>query len=379
MTIAFTGGSTGGHFYPLIAIAEAITDQVRERRLVTPRLYYLGPTPFDAPALYENNLVYIHVPAGKVRRYFSFQNYLDVFVTIGGFFSALISLFRLYPDVLISKGSYASVPSVLAARVLGIPIIIHESDAKPGRANLMAARFAERIAISFPEAAAHFPKTVASKIARTGIPVRKELLRVAKDGAREYLKLESHVPTILVMGGSLGARRINDAVIAALPSLVAFANVIHQTGTALYTESAGIAKVQLERNPNAERYHSFPYLSALALREAAGIADVVVSRAGSGAITEISIWKKPAILIPIPESVSHDQRANAYAFARTGGAIVLEEANLTPHLLASEVKRIVTNPELAKRMSERGATFALPDAATILANEVLAIGLSHEA
>jgi UDP-N-acetylglucosamine--N-acetylmuramyl-(pentapeptide) pyrophosphoryl-undecaprenol N-acetylglucosamine transferase len=242
----------------------------------------------------------------------------------------------------------------------------------------MAARFAKRIAIAFDEAARHFPLKVQSRIARTGIPVRKELLYVKQEGAREFLRLESQVPTILIMGGSFGARRINDTVVAALPTLVAFANVLHQTGTDLYTETVNVAKVVLESNTQKERYHAYPYLSALALREAAGVADVIISRAGSGAITEISIWHKPAILIPIPESISHDQRANAYAFARTGGAVVLEEANLTPHLLASEAKRIATNPELKKTMGERGATFAIPQSAQILAAEILAIALSHE-
>ena len=378
MTIAFTGGSSGGHFYPLIAIAEAITDQVRERRLVAPRLYYLGPTPFDAPALFENSLVYIRIPAGKVRRYASLQNFFDLFITLGGFLSALVTLFRIYPDVLVSKGSYASVPLVLAAWILGIPILIHESDAKPGRANLLAARFAKRIAISFDEAAHYFPKKVAKKIARTGIPVRKELLHVAREGAREFLKLEPGIPTLLIMGGSLGAERINNTVVEALPTLVTFANVLHQTGTGLYTEVAGTAKVALRESPHADRYHPFPYLSILALRQAAGVADVIISRAGSGTITEISIWKKPAILIPIPEEVSHDQRTNAYAFARTGGAVVLEETNLTPHLLASEAKRIGGNTDLAKQMGEKGGHFADPDAAKILAEEVLAIALSHE-
>ncbi len=378
MTIAFTGGASGGHFYPLIAIAEAIRDVVRVERLVEPRLYYLGPNPFDAPALFENGITYLHVPAGKVRRYASFRNVTDLFVTFGGFFVALYTLFRLYPDVLVSKGSYASVPPVLAARLLGIPVVIHESDAKPGRANMIAARFAVKIAIAFNEAAAHFSKKVQDKIARTGIPIRKELARVMAEGAREFLHLEHGIPTVLVLGGSFGASRINDAVVAALPDLVSFANVIHQTGTTLYSETAGTARVVLEGNENAARYHPEPYLSALALRQAAGAADVVVSRAGSGSIAEIALWRKAAILIPIPEVVSHDQRTNAYAYARTGGAVVLEEANLTPHLLASEVRRIVASTALAKQMGEKGSVFADPDAARIIAEAILRIGLSHE-
>jgi UDP-N-acetylglucosamine--N-acetylmuramyl-(pentapeptide) pyrophosphoryl-undecaprenol N-acetylglucosamine transferase len=157
MTIVFTGGGSGGHFYPIIAIAEALQDLVREKHLVEPKLYYMAPTSFDEKALFENGIIFISTPAGKVRRYASIRNFTDSFITIVGTISALFTLFRLYPDVVMSKGGYASVPTTLAARILGIPVIIHESDAKPGRANLLASKWAVRIAISFESAAKFFP------------------------------------------------------------------------------------------------------------------------------------------------------------------------------------------------------------------------------
>lgn len=378
MTIAFTGGETGGHFYPLIAIAEALHDMAGEQNLLAPKLYFLAPTPFDAQALFENEIVYIKIPAGKVRRYHSFSNFTDLFITLGGFIHALVVLFRIYPDVLVSKGGYGSVPATLAARFLGIPVVIHESDAKPGRANLLASKWAKRIAISFDSAAPFFPKKVQKRIARTGIPIRKELTRLETQGAREYLDLDPAVPTILILGGSSGSERINNVVIDALPDLVTFANVIHQTGPALFKNVEALSQVILGKNPNASRYHPFNYLSAVSLQRAAGAALLVISRAGATAVAEIALWNKPAILIPIPESVSHDQRANAYAYAATGAAIVLEEANLTPHLLVSETKRIVADPQLAASMAGHAKGFADPDAARVLAGEVLQIALSHE-
>src|SRR3989344_7421824 len=172
MKVVFTGGGTGGHFYPAIAMAEAVRDIARERRLIDPRLYYLAPTPFDEDALFENSIVFVRIPAGKMRRYRSFRNITDSLVTGTGFLMALSALFLIFPDVVVSKGGYGSGPTVLAARVLGIPIIIHESDAKPGRANLLAAPFASRIAIAFPSAAAYFPKSARGKITQTGIPIR---------------------------------------------------------------------------------------------------------------------------------------------------------------------------------------------------------------
>lgn len=378
MTIAFTGGGSGGHFYPIIAIAEAMRDLVREEHLVEPSLYYLAPDPFDEKALFENGLVYVRVPAGKMRRYFSIRNFTDLFVTFAGVVKASVALFRLYPDVVVSKGGYGSVPTVLAARLLRIPVVIHESDAKPGRANLFAAKFAEKIAVSFESAAAYFPKKAQGRIARTGIPIRKALMRLESEGAEQYLKLDKDAPTVLIMGGSQGAVKINEVVLSSLPELVSFANVIHQTGQANYKNVQAVAHVVLGKDAHASRYHAVDYLSEISLQRAAAVADIIVSRAGASSIAEIGLWKKPAIIIPIPESVSHDQRTNAYAYAATGAAIVMEESNLAPHLFVSEIRRIVNDPELSKRMANGAAGFTDPDAARVLAREVLAIALSHE-
>ena len=378
MTIAFTGGGTGGHFYPIIAIAEAMRDLVREKRLVEPKLYYLAPTAFDEKALFENGITYIKIPAGKVRRYFSFQNITDMFVTLAGTLKAVFTLFRLYPDVVMGKGGYGSIPTILAARMLGIPVVIHESDAKPGRASLLAAKFAVKIAVSYDSAAALFPANVQNKIARTGIPIRKALMRTEAEGARQYLGLEHGIPTVLILGGSQGAVNINEIIISALPDLVEFANIIPQTGQANFKNVQAISQVVLTKNPHTDRYHPINYMNEMSLQRSAGVADIVVSRAGANSIAEIGLWKKPAILIPIPESVSHDQRTNAYAYARTGAAVVLEEENLTPHILVSEIKRITSDPKLGKRMGAFAEGFTDPDAARVLASEILAIALSHE-
>jgi len=378
MKIVFAGGGSGGHFYPIIAVAEAIQEVVTERHLVAPQLYYLAPKPFDEEALFQNRLIYQQVPAGKIRRYFSLQNFTDIFVTIYGFFIAFFLLLRLYPDVVFSKGSFASVPIVLAAWILRIPIIIHESDAKPGRANLFAAPFAYRIGVAFESAAQAFPTKYRNKIARVGIPVRREVAHVEREGARELLGLDVSVPTVAIFGGSLGSSRINETLLSVLPELVGDINIIHQTGKDHFESVQQTAKVALEGNPYASRYHVFPYLNAESIRRAAGAANVIVSRAGSTAITEISLWRVPAILIPIPESVSHDQRTNAYAYAHTGAAVVLEEGNMTPHVLASEIRRIATDQHASAHMSAAAATFTTADAARIIADEIANISVAHE-
>jgi UDP-N-acetylglucosamine--N-acetylmuramyl-(pentapeptide) pyrophosphoryl-undecaprenol N-acetylglucosamine transferase len=313
-----------------------------------------------------------------VRRYAYVRNISDAFLTFTGIIAAIITLFRIYPDVVVSKGGYGSVPTTLAARLLRIPVVIHESDAMPGRANLLAAKFAAKIAISFESAAVYFPKRAQSRIARTGIPIRKALTRVESEGARQYLGLEKDVPTVLIMGGSSGAQKLNETVLSSLPELVSLANIIHQTGRANIKNVQAISQVVLANNPHASRYHVVDYLSETSLQRVAGVADLIVSRAGANSLAEIGLWKKPAIIIPISESVSHDQRTNAYAYARTGAAIVIEDDNLTQHLFVSEIRRIIGDPELAKRMALGSVGFTDPDAARILAKEVLAIALSHE-
>ena len=378
MKVVFTGAA-GGHFYPLIAIAESLSEIVAERRLVSPKLYYLSDKPSDEEMLFANNITFVRIPAGRVRRYFSFKNFTDTFLTVQGFFVALFTLFRIYPDVVVSKGSYVSVPVILAASLLRIPIIIHESDAKPGRANLLAANKATRIAVSYDSSIPFFPLKSRSKIARTGIPIRKQLRTLPESSVGEKLfGLDTSVPSMLVIGGSSGSLRINETLLDALAEIVPFANIIHQTGKTHIDHVTKRASVVLAQNPYAHRYHPVAYLSSEAMRAAAGSASLVISRAGATSIAEISLWQKPAILIPIPESVSHDQRTNAHAYAHTGAAQVLEEDNLTSHVLLSEIRRIITNQEIITTMSAHASGFANPEAAKVIAEEIVRISLSHE-
>jgi len=348
-----------------------------EQRLIAPSLYYIAPTPYDQQALFENNIQYIACPAGKVRRYFSVMNFTDVFVTVSGVIRAFFILLKIYPDVVFSKGGFASVPTVLAAHLLRIPIIIHESDSKPGKANLLAAKYAYRIAVTFDSSIALFPPKTQKNIARTGIPIRAALATPLPQGAAQELRLDPSVPTIFILGGSSGSKKINDVVLEGLPELVELANIIHQTGKDLFNETESTAKVILGQSTHADRYHVFPFLDHEAMRQAAGASSLVISRAGATSITEISLWHKPSILIPIPESVSHDQRTNAYAYAHTGAAEVLEEHNMTHHLLVSEAKRILSDQNAWQTMANKSMTFANADAAALIALELIRIGESH--
>ncbi len=375
MRIVFTGGGTGGHFYPIIAVAESVRKIADEEKILRMDLYYYSDAPYDKEALFENGIEYRYVPAGKRRLYASFQNFIDMFKTGLGFLQALGSLFFLYPDVVFGKGGYASFPVLLAARVLGIPVVIHDSDSIPGRVNIWAGKFAKRVAISYAEASTYFPK---ERVALTGQPIRKDLMERKTEGAFEYLKLDPTVPTILVLGGSLGAEAINTAIVEALPELLKTYQVIHQTGIRNFDEVKSQAEFLIGNDKALlERYRPFAFLNSLSLKMSAGAASLVVTRAGS-MLFEIASWGVPCIVIPIPQEVSRDQKSNAFAYARHGGGVVIEQGNLSTPIIVSEARRIIDDQTRWKNMSLAAKHFSTPDAADKIARLIVDMALSHE-
>lgn len=378
MRIVLAGGGTGGHFYPLIAVAEALEDIAKERRLIEPELYYFGPAPFDNAALSEHDIIHKRIDSGRIRYYRSVLNFFDLFKTAWGVLNALIKMFEIYPDVVFSTGGFAAYPALVAARILFIPVIIYDADAAPGRVSMWSSKFARWIAVAHPDAAIKFPEKVRHFIARVGHPIRKEVESPAREGGYEFLKLEKSIPTVFVVGGSQGATAINNALLDALPELVAKYNVVHQTGTANLGETTRIARLVLEKSPHSNRYRPFGLLNTLAMRMAAGIASLIIARAGSGTIFEIASWGIPSILIPIPRDISHDQTENAFSYARESASVVLEQQNLTPHLLLAEIERIMNNPELRNKMSLAARAYARPNSARKIATIIIETALEHE-
>lgn len=374
MKILLTGGGSGGHFYPLIAIADEINEVASEKKLLGVELYYMADQPYNEGLLFDKRITFKKTSAGKIRRYFSILNFFDLFKTAFGVITTFFEMFNLYPDVVFGKGGHVSFPALFAAKLLRIPVIIHESDSKPGRVNAWAAKFARKIAVSYPEAAQFFP---ADKVAHTGNPIRKEVATPLKNGADEFLGLEPGVPVILILGGSQGSAFINETLMDVLPELLEKYQIIHQTGRKNYPEVKRTAEVILANSTHKSRYHAFDYLNDLAMRMSAGASDLVISRAGS-TIFEIAAWGKPSIIIPIAPHISHDQTENAFSYARSGACIVMEEPNLTPHILASEVTRLIDHPEIREKMTTAANGFAKLDAARKIAEEILIIALEHE-
>ncbi|MFA5763938.1 MAG: UDP-N-acetylglucosamine--N-acetylmuramyl-(pentapeptide) pyrophosphoryl-undecaprenol N-acetylglucosamine transferase [Candidatus Paceibacterota bacterium] len=375
MKILLTGGGSGGHFYPLIAVAEEINKIVKEDKLLPVELFYMSDSPHDTDMLLENNIEFVKVSAGKARRYFSILNVFDIFKTGMGIISAMMKIFSIYPDIVFSKGAYTAFPVLVAARFFRIPVFIHESDSVPGRTNKWSGKFAKRVAVSYPDAAKFFEK---DKVAVTGNPVRKSIQMAGnRKDAREFLGLDETTPAILILGGSLGAQLINEQVISILPQLVEKYYVIHQIGKANMKEVLGTADIVLGDNVNRKRYRPFDYLDSLNMSMAAGSADLVISRAGS-TIFEIAYWGLPSIVIPITDTNGDHQRQNAYFYARSGGASVIEESNLSPNILLAEIQRILENKNIAEKMREGAKGFVKMDAARTIAREILNLGLQHE-
>lgn len=374
MKILLTGGGTGGHVFPLIAIAEELNHIADEERILNMKLYYMSDTPYAPELLEQQFITFIPITAGKMRVYFSLQNFIDLFKTFFGTIGALFKVFNLYPDVVISKGGYAAFPVLVAAKLLRIPVIIHESDTVPGRVNIWSGKFASRVALSYPEAAAYFPKETVSI---TGQPVRQSLVNASKIGGKEYFDLDDSIKTIGVWGGSQGAQAINDVVTQLLPDLLRKYQVIHQTGPGQFTEVRTNANVILGDNVARTKYKPFAMLNDVQTKMFGGACDLIITRAGSS-LFEIAAWGTPSIVIPYAISHADHQRKNAYHYARTGACTVIEEANLTSSVLKSQIEAILEHKDHYDTMAGHAKHFFKSDAAREIATEAVKFSLKHE-
>ena len=270
---------------------------------------------------------YHGISSGKLRRYFSVQNFTDPFRVLKGFREAHKLIRQLKPDVIFSKGGFVSVPVVLAGKRCKVPVIIHESDMTPGLANKIAIPSAAKVCCNFPETLKSLPE---GKAVLTGSPIRQELLSGNKIAAMDMCHFTSDKPVILVIGGSLGAVAVNNAVREALPELLKDFQIIHLCGKGKMDESL----------KDVEGYCQFEYIKN-ELRNLFALADIVISRAGANAICELLALHKPNLLIPLSANASRgDQILNARSFERQGFSMVLEEEDLTKETLTSTVYKL---------------------------------------
>jgi len=324
--IVLTGGGTAGHVTPNIALLPALKEAGYD-------IQYIGSYNGMEKSLIEDyNIPYHGISSGKLRRYFDLKNFTDPFRVIKGFFEAKKLMKELRPNVVFSKGGFVSVPVVMAAKRNKIPAIIHESDMTPGLANKLCFSSASKICCNFPETVASLP---ASKAILTGSPIRSELREGDADAGRAFTGVGSDKPVILIMGGSLGAVKVNTAVRAILPELLKDFYVIHLCGKGKLDESL----------LNVAGYVQYEYIKD-ELKDLFAMCDLVISRAGANAICELLFLQKPNLLIPLSAAASRgDQVLNARSFEKQGFSKVLEEEELTDDLLLSTVKDLYEQRE----------------------------------
>lgn len=366
MKILFTGGGTGGHIFPIAAIA-------REIKRVRPdiELVYAGPRDEWANLfLPQEGIKVTGIWSGKLRRYLSpsaiLLNILDLFKLFLGMFQAFFLVFIENPDLIFSKGGYGSIPVTISGKILQIPIFLHESDVIPGLSNRLMGKTALEIFVSFPKTEYFNPQ----KMILTGNPIRKELLEGSREKAKELLQLTEEKPVLFIYPGSQGAQSVNDLVLLILPDLLKEFEVVHHCGTRNFHQVVAEAKIVIPGGLG-KYYHPLPLVREQELKEIYFAADIVVSRAGAANIFEIAACGKPSILIPLAEAAQGHQAKNAYAFAENGAAIVIEEANLTPHFFLEKLKSLIANPDLLKVMGEKAKLFARPESAEVIANYLL--------
>lgn len=385
MRILFTGGGTGGHIYPIVSVAEHILLHSQ----TTVRFDYIGvPGPYEQ-LLASRSIAVRKIASAKLRQGDLVRNILDVPFFFISLVQALWSVFWIMPDVLFSKGGPGALPVVLACAFYHIPIIIHESDSVAGRTNRISGRYAKRIGIAFATAKESFLSGIANetqhgiveqKIALVGNPIRDFLLHTPDStnqaNEKKILGFDAGKPLLLIVGGSQGSVRINNFFLSIAEELLTRnIQILHQVGVNNFVGAQAELHTFMQKYSTAyhNAYRIVPYFEA-DIREAYIAADVVISRAGSGSIFEIAVMGKPSILIPLPESAQDHQVKNAYEYASTGAAITMEETNLTKHIFFTQLDKLLADASARASMSAAAKAFARPDAAEVLALEILRLG-----
>ncbi|HEY7649243.1 MAG TPA: undecaprenyldiphospho-muramoylpentapeptide beta-N-acetylglucosaminyltransferase [Methylomirabilota bacterium] len=364
--ILIAGGGTGGHTSPGLAVAVVLRARGLECAWIGSR------AGIEARLVPERGITYYPIPTGKLRRYWSAQNITDLTINLpAGVGAAWRLVRRLRPQVVFSTGGFVGLPVVLAAALARRPIVVHEQTAVPGLANRIAARFARRIAVTFPDRTGAFP---AAKVTVTGNPLRPELRGGSRAEAAARFGLDPALPLVYVTGGAQGAQRINRTVGEILPALLDQAQVIHQCGDHPSTGD----RQWLERRRAAlapalaRRYTVLPYIGA----ELAGVyaaAALVIGRAGAGTVNECCQLGVPALYIPLPGTSGDEQTANARHVEQAGGCAVLPQADLSPPRLLERVRSLLADASALKEMSERARLVAVPGAAERIADLLIQV------
>ncbi len=350
-TIVLTGGGTAGHVTPNLAI-------IPKLKALGYAIEYIGTKEgMEREIIAGTEIPYHIISAGKLRRYFSVKNFIDPFKIIAGFMKAERILRRIKPAAVFSKGGYVGVPVVVAAHRLGIPVVLHESDYTPGLANRYCIPRASKVCVAFETTLAHIPE---GKGVYTGLPIREELLRGDRQKGLEFCGFSGRKPVLLLMGGSLGAKSINDVFDNRMPELVKTFDIVHIRG-----------KQNLLSSMLPIGYRQFEYVGKQ-LADIYAATDIMLSRAGATAVFEILALSIPALLIPLPKASSRgDQIQNAQYFEDKGFSYVLEQEYMTERTLVDGINTLYENKEkLRETMKKQEAGDAADNVVKVILDEL---------
>ncbi|MDR2535732.1 MAG: undecaprenyldiphospho-muramoylpentapeptide beta-N-acetylglucosaminyltransferase [Treponema sp.] len=353
--IAFTGGGTGGHIYPGLAVASYLQKQGNCR------IFWLGSDKgMDKSVVESAGIEFFGIPAGKLRRYFTLQNISDLFKIGAGFFAARKILRREKPCLLFSKGGFVSVPPCLAAASLGISVFTHESDFSPGLATKINLRVAQKIFVAYQETGAFLKPSYKNKIIVSGNPVRPEFKNPDPIKGRNFLKVKEWERILLVLGASQGSQQINELIKATLPELTKHYTVIHQVGpNSQWNLKAG------------EKYRAYPFFKD-EMPHVLAAAELVLSRSGAGTIWECATVGRPMVLIPLSGSGTRgDQVENARFFEKAGAAISLTGDKVSPENLIKTILSLEADEESRNRMAEASARIGAEDGARLITETLM--------
>jgi len=350
--IFITGGGTGGHIYPALAIAKSLRDGKYAK------IFYLGKkNSLEQKIANENNFDFLSYDIFGMPRKFNFDFLKWLIKLHTATFKALFYCYKYKPQAIFGTGGYASAPTLLAARIANIPYIIHDCDANPGIVSRYCSKSAVAVSLAFPQA---IEKMDNKNIFVNGNPLRKEFKEVTKQSAREKLHLSDKF-TLMIMGGSQGAKAINNTAIPILKNLLKNdIQIIFQTGVKNYDEV--IKQLEFEF-PDYDDYHDLiiePYFDEMVYPLKAS--DVVVSRAGSLSLSEICACSLASILIPYPYAAQNHQLKNALTLEKTGAAICIEEKILTSEMLQEKILALKTSNEFLSKMQQKAFENAHLDA-----------------
>lgn len=363
MRLVLTGGGTGGHIYPALAIGREAAEKEPGSELL-----YIGTTKgLESRIVPAQGVPFESIDISGFRRSLSLENVRTIARFIQGVRRSKALLKRFKPDIVVGTGGYVCGPVVYAASRLGIPTLIHEQNVVPGLTNKFLSRYASAVAVSFADSLPHFAGR--AKVKHTGNPVASTVKKADKAKGFTSLGLPPETPFVLAVGGSRGAQAVNDAILAMLPRLADLPGVhfVFVTGERYYED----AKARLIDLPAgvADRVHPLAYVHNMP--EVLAASSLIVSRAGASSLAEITSLGVPSILIPSPNVTNNHQQPNAESLAHAGAGEMILEKDLTGDTLLRSVASIMRDAALRQKMAQASRALGMPDAAASIYEQML--------